>query len=171
MAKSFKKALFGYKPEEVQNEINRLNSVYQEETVILRADIEKAKAELKQSEAEVNALQSKLDNYISREQSIVDVMVLAQKKALQLEEEARRQAKVMLETTEKELQDKKQELERLQEKLERFKQEFKELLDEYRFSIESVGVLPKEHAPNLTLLENEKSTEIIKNILRKRDSS
>jgi cell division septum initiation protein DivIVA len=168
---SFKKSFLGYKPEDVHNEIKRLDIAYEKETTALQAEIEKTKSELEQVETEVTTLQLKLENYIAREQSIVEVMVLAQKKAVQLEEDARRQAKAMLELTEKELLEKRQELERLQEKLALFKQEFKELLDGYRFSIENVGTLPKEPAPQLTLLENERATEAIKSILRKRVGS
>ncbi|MEW6080460.1 MAG: DivIVA domain-containing protein [Bacillota bacterium] len=171
MTISFKKSFLGYKPEDVHNEIKRLDIAYEKETTALQAEIEKTKSELEQVETEVTTLQLKLENYIAREQSIVEVMVLAQKKAVQLEEDARRQAKAMLELTEKELLEKRQELERLQEKLALFKQEFKELLDGYRFSIENVGTLPKEPAPQLTLLENERATEAIKSILRKRVGS
>jgi cell division septum initiation protein DivIVA len=168
---SFKKSFLGYKPEDVHHEIKRLDIAYEKETTALQAEIEKTKSELEQVETEVRTLQSKLENYIAREQSIVEVMVLAQKKAVQLEEDARRQAKAMLEASEKELLEKRQELERLQEKLALFKQEFKELLDGYRFSIENVGTLPKEPAPQLTLLDNERATEAIKNMLRKRVGS
>ncbi len=172
MSRLFKRALFGFRPGEVQNELNRLDNAHQEETAFLREDIEKAQAELKESETEIETLHTKLKEFASREQSIVDVMMLAQKKSLQVEEEARRQAKLMLETAEKELLGKKQELERLQEKLQRFKEEFKELLDDYRFSIENVAALPAEpeHVQGLTLLEGEKPEQTLKETLHKKDT-
>ena len=170
MSNLFKKVLFGFKPDEVQNEITRLETVNQQKISALQAEVEKAKDEWKKSNEEVKALEAKLENYILREQSIVDIMVLAQKKAQQIEEEAHLQAKAMLESAEKELLQKKQQLEKLQEKLASFKKEFKELLDEYRFSIERVGPMPKEKQHTLMLLENEKLTEKNKETLRRIDS-
>lgn len=152
----FGKSLFGFKPGEVINEIQRLDSEKQERIGILQAEIESARAELKKSEEKALELQKRLNEYIDREHIIADVMLKAQINARKIEDEARERSRIMLEKSEEELRKKNQELESLRMKVERFREEFRGILDEYKISLETMKI-PSDTPFTPTLVVKEKS--------------
>lgn len=133
-----KKTLFGYKPKDVNNEINRIDDDHQEKIAALKKELENAILELRKSEKHRAELENKLNSYIQREHQISEVMITAQLNCQKIEEQAREQAHAMLEQSEMELKKKTQELEFLRVKVARFKEEFKETLDRYKFSLDSI---------------------------------
>lgn len=153
----FGRSLFGFKPAQVINEMQRKDAENQEQVVALQARLEQAHQELAQSSQKVEELQQQLNNYIERERLIADVMVTAHKKAQSIEEEAREKARALLEQSEKELHDKNQELDHLRQKVARFKEEFREVLDNYRFSLEAMKDPSGETSFTPTLIVGEKS--------------
>ncbi len=138
MGRRFRKSLFGFKPADVEGEIKQLNSEYQSTIAALQLEIEKKKEELKKAEEEVYGLRNKINEYTAREHTIAEVFLEAQKRATQIEEEARATARRLIEESENELKKRNQELTNLREKVAHFKEEFKKVLDKYRFSLETV---------------------------------
>ncbi|SHF51177.1 DivIVA domain-containing protein [Desulforamulus putei] len=138
MVKSFNKTLFGYKPGEVLNEIEKMDKEHQQKVTSLQEEIAKLKNELTESRERVAALEQQLQVYIDREHAIADVLITAQKNASRIEEEARETAQRMLEKAEEELQKKQQELEKLRQKVQHFRQEFGEILEKYKQSLDTM---------------------------------
>jgi len=136
--KQFRKTLFGFKPAEVTEEIQWIDSEYQNKVSSLQEAIEKAKIDFNNSEEKLGELQDELDKYIVKEREIASVLVTAQINAQRIEEEAREKSRVILESAEKALRKKQEEIESLRLKLQRFKEEFKDMLDDYRLSIETM---------------------------------
>lgn len=155
MYKNFGKTLFGFKPCEVINEIQRIDSEHQQRIADLQAEIEEAKAKLTKTEEKSEELQKQLSSYIEREHLIAEVMLTAQKNAQRIEEEAREKARQMLEKSEKELNKKEQELKVLRAKINRFKEEFGEILDKYKTFLETMDESFSETAFAPTLIVNE----------------
>jgi chromosome segregation ATPase len=138
MKRRFRKSLFGFKPADVESEIKQLDGEYQNTIASLQLEIEKKKEELKKTEEEVYQLRNKINEYTAREHTIAEVFLEAQKRATQIEEEARATARKLIEESENELRKRNQELMSLREKVALFKEEFKKVLDKYRFSLETV---------------------------------
>jgi chromosome segregation ATPase len=155
MDKKLKKTLFGFKPEEVMNEIGRIDHEYQEKIAALMTEIETATMELRKSEEKRSELENRLNNYIEREHQIAEVMMTAQMNSQKIEEQAREKAHAMLEHSEEELKRKNQELEFLRLKVARFKEEFRDTLDRYKFSLDSITE-PDGGAFAPTLIVNDK---------------
>ncbi|MDD4802866.1 MAG: hypothetical protein PHF24_07990 [Syntrophomonas sp.] len=158
MFKNIGKTLFGFKPKDVINEMQRLDTQYQTKIDALQAEIALAKEELKKTEDRIPELQKQLEYHQNLERQIAEVMVSAQISAQRIEDQAREKAKTMLQNTEDELRRKNQELEFLRVKVNRFKEEFRETLDKYKYSLDNV----KEPSDDLnfapTLITNEKAT-------------
>ncbi len=159
MNKQFGKSLFGYRPGDVNIEIERMDRDYQQKVDDLKTDIEKAKEELSAALEKQVQVQRELDNYVEREKMITNVMVEAQISAHKIEEQARDRARMMLESSEEELKHKLQELDLLRLKVTRFKEEFREVLDDYRVSLEKVKEVPEEVTFTPTLVVKEKLPE------------
>lgn len=163
MSKKFRKILFGFDPREVTDEIQHIDLEHQKRITVLEAEIERARLELNQSEANALALQKQLNTYMERELLIAGVMLTAQKNAQRIEEEAREKARMMLEKSDEELRKKLQELELLRKKVERFKEEFREVLEKYKFSLETMKEPSGETAFIPTLIVTEKAQGAGKN--------
>ncbi len=161
MSKKFGKTLFGYKPEDVKNEMDRMDSEYGQKVDELRKEIENARIELNAALEKQAQLQKELNSYIEREKLITDVMVKAQMNAQSIEENARLKARMLLESAEEQLKTKLQELENLRVKVARFKEEFREVLDNYRISLESVKEAPDDMTFTPTLVVKDKLPESI----------
>ncbi|MDD3363623.1 MAG: hypothetical protein PHZ03_01430 [Syntrophomonas sp.] len=156
MYKNIGKTLFGFKPKDVINEMERIDSEHQARIGKLQAKIAQAKEELKKTEARLPELQKQLDHQLSKERQIAEVMLTAQINAQRIEDQAREKAEIVLLKAEEELRRKKQELDFLQMKVNRFKEEFGETLDNYKKSLEQI----KESADDIffapTLITNDK---------------
>jgi len=159
VSKQFGKTLFGYKPEDVKNEMDRMDSEYGQKVDELRKDIENARIELNAALEKQAQLQKELNSYIEREKLITDVMVKAQMNAQSIEENARLKARMLLESAEEQLKTKLQELENLRVKVAHFKEEFREVLDNYRISLESVKEAPDDMTFTPTLVVKDKLPE------------
>ena len=158
MQRNIGKTLFGFKPKDVINEMQRIDSEYQTKIEGLQAEIERAKVELKKTEARLPELQKQLDEQLNKERQIAEVMVTAQMNAHRIEDQAREKAVSLLQNSEDELRRKNQELDFLRMKVNRFKEEFRETLDNYKFSLDNI----KEPTDDInfapTLITNEKAT-------------
>ncbi|MDO9535401.1 MAG: DivIVA domain-containing protein [Bacillota bacterium] len=138
MGRRIRKSLFGYKPSDVEDEIRQIDEDRQFKISALQLEIEKKKEELKKAEEEIQEFQKKINVFAKREHSIAEVFLEAQKRATQIEEEARTTARRLLEETENELRKRNQELITMREKVALFKDDFKKVLDKYRFSMETM---------------------------------
>lgn len=139
MSKEFNKTLFGYKPDQVKEKLQQLDTEYEKELHVLQLELEKAKSELKDSEQKLTEAELKLRNYVEREHIIADVMLNAQINAQKIEDKAQQKAQTMLETADDELKQKLQELDHLRSKIQNFKKEFSDILDNYKSSIGTIN--------------------------------
>jgi len=151
------KTLFGFKPKDVINEMQRLDSEYQTKTEALQAEIERAKEEMKKTEARLPELQKQLDDHLNKERQISEVMITAQMNAQRIEDQAREKAVSLLQNSEEELRRKNQELDFLRMKVNRFKEEFRETLDNYKFSLDNIKEPTDDINFTPTLITNEKA--------------
>lgn len=161
MSKPFGKTFLGYKPEDVKNEIDRIDNDYQQKIDELKKAIEKANNELNIAVEKQSQLKDQLYVYAEREKMITDVMIKAQMNAQLIEEQAKEKARIMLESSEQELRRKLQELDFVRLKVTRFKEEFRDVLDNYRVSLENVKEVPEDINFTPTLVINEKNLESI----------
>lgn len=157
MYRNIGKTLFGFKPKDVINEMQRLDSEYQTKTEALQAEIERAKEELKKTEARLPELQKQLDDHLNKERQISEVMITAQMNAQRIEDQAREKAVSLLQNSEEELRRKNQELDFLRMKVNRFKEEFRETLDNYKFSLDNIKEPTDDINFTPTLITNEKA--------------
>lgn len=162
MSKKFNKTLFGFKPDEVNNEIEKIDREYQQKIENLETEIEKSKMELLSMEEKRIKLQSKLDDYEKREHLITEVMLTAQINAQKIDEQARERARTILSNSEEELKNNLHELDLLRIKVARFKEEFREVLDNYRVSLEKVKEVPDDAGFIPKLVSKEKESEEVK---------
>lgn len=153
---NFGKTLFGFKPSEVKDEIQRMDKDYKEQIAKLEKEIEEARKELNEYEEKISELKGKVDEHIQTEREIAGVMVTAQKNAQRIEEEAREKARKMLQNTEETLEKKQEELEFLRVKVQNFKEDFRDTLDKYRLSIETMKDPGDESHFAPTLITNDK---------------
>ncbi len=138
MYKNIGKTLFGFKPKDVINEMQRIDSEYQTKIEALQAEIDRAREELKKTEARLPELQKQLDHHLKQERQIAEVMVTAQINAQRIEDQAREKAETLLQNSEEDLRRKNQELDFLRMKVNRFKEEFRETLDNYKYSLDNI---------------------------------
>ncbi len=138
-------SIFGNSPRENQTEIgysstdnNSDNKFSQTQVDQLKTELIRARKEMQESEARMAELQKKLDEFISKERQIAEVMIAAQISAQRTEAQARAKAEVLLQEADEQLRLKQQEIELLQMKAELFKQEILERLDQYKLSIEKI---------------------------------
>lgn len=157
MYKNIGKTLFGFKPKDVINEMQRIDSEYQVKITALQAEIERAKEELKKTEVRLPELQKQLDYHLKQERQISEVMVTAQISAQRIEDQAREKAGSLLQNSEEELRRKNQELDFVRMKVNRFKEEFRETLDNYKFSLDNIKEPTDEINFAPTLITNEKA--------------
>lgn len=129
--------IFGNNPKEI-NEGDNVDSQYQQEVEVLQAEIMQARDRLKESELRMSELQSKLDEYLSKERQIAEVMINAQISAQKIEAQARAKAEILLQETDEELRRKNQELELLRIKSQIFRQELNERIEQYKTSLEKI---------------------------------
>lgn len=159
MAGKFGRTFFGYKPQQVIDEIRHLDTEAQNEVSRLETEVEKLKAELDRTEHTRAELQGQLDQFIAKERLIAEVMVNAEVNARRIEEQASKKAQIMIESAEKELKARLNELDLLRTRITQFKDEFRATLDNYRFSLDRI---PEEPAENILTpsVDNEKVIEI-----------
>lgn len=133
--------LFGNNPRENQAEIEYSttdNNLTPPQVEQLKAELIRARKGLQESEARMGELQKKLNEYISKERQIAEVMIAAQISAQRTEAQARARAEVVLQEADEQLRLKQQELELLQMKAQLFKQEILDRLDQYKSSVEKI---------------------------------
>jgi alkanesulfonate monooxygenase SsuD/methylene tetrahydromethanopterin reductase-like flavin-dependent oxidoreductase (luciferase family) len=104
----------------------------------LQAEIMQFREKLQESESRVAGLQGKLDEYLSKERQIAEVMIMAQISAQKTEAQARAKVEILLQDTEEELRRKAQELEMLRIKVKLFKKDIHDRLDQYKTSLEEI---------------------------------
>lgn len=154
MAKLFKKVLFGYKPEEVSKEIDKIQAEKQSEIEKLQTLRDEAELQIKNQEETIAELKKKIEEFNEREHAISEVMITAQKNSQAVQEEALKKAQNMLKESEEKVRLKTQELESLRTKVNNFKEEFHNVLEKYQSSLETMDL---EH------VEQFKPTVIISN--------
>lgn len=158
----FRKSLFGYRKDEVINELKRLDGEFGSKITALSSELEGLRNELKRAEEKENELKHKLETYSEKERYISEVMMTAQANAQKVEEQARERARLMMDASEEELRKKQQELEVLRAKIIRFKDEFRNILDNYRVSVENIKESPDEAMFMPTLITNDKSGDSVR---------
>jgi len=158
----FRKSLFGYRKDEVINELKRLDGEFGSKIAALSSELEGLRNELKRAEEKENELKYKLETYTEKERYISEVMMTAQANAQKVEEQARERARLMMDASEEELKKKQQELEVLRAKVIRFKDEFRNILDNYRVSVENIRESPDEAMFMPTLITNDKSGDSVR---------
>jgi len=132
------KPLFGSNTRDLSPEVNPVGSENLKKIRALQAEITQAHEQLEQSEADLLEMRKKLEDYISKERQIAEVMIIAQINAQRIEAEARAKVAILLQETDEELRRKHQQLELLRLKAQHFKKEINERLDEYRSSLERI---------------------------------
>ncbi|MGE5373304.1 MAG: DivIVA domain-containing protein [Solirubrobacterales bacterium] len=132
---TFRRALFGYKPEEVIQEIQRLQQLRIEKEAEYRAQVEQAHAEQNKLLSELGSLREQLDELRKRERGMLDVLARAQSNASSIEEQARSEAMRIITDASREMEQKQYQLARLHDHYFRFRQDFVELLQRYSASI------------------------------------
>ena len=157
MYKNIGKTLFGFKPKDVINEMQRIDSEYQTKIEALQVEVERAKEELNKTEAKLPELQKQLDHHLKQEHQIAEVMVTAQINAQRIEDQAREKAEILLRNSVEELRSKNQELDFLRMKVNRFKEEFRATLDNYKFSLDNIKEPTDDISFAPTLITNEKA--------------
>ncbi len=130
--------LFGNSPKEAALEPSGSESENKLTVETLQAEIINARKKLQYAEAQMMELQKKLENYISQERQIAEVMITAQISAQKTEAQARARAEVLMQETEEQLRLKHQELELLQMKSRAFKDDVIDRLDQYKLSLEKI---------------------------------
>lgn len=160
MSKKFGRALFGYKPKQVINEMQQMDIEAQNEIIRLEMELDRLKAELKTTEDTGKELQGQLDQFIAKERLIAEVMVNAEINARRIEEQASAKAQTMIESAEKELKARLNEIDLLRTRITQFKDEFRTTLDNYRLSLDHVREEPQESAFVPSVISNEKVFEI-----------
>lgn len=125
----------------------------------LQAEVEQARQQLSSSQARVAELQHRLDEYLSRERQIAEVMIVAQINAQRLEAQARAKAEVLIQETDEELRRKNQELELLKLKAQLFKQDLNERLEQFKVSIDKTWDLNEDITFTPTLVAKDKKIE------------
>ncbi|KJS02350.1 MAG: hypothetical protein VR68_03135 [Peptococcaceae bacterium BRH_c4a] len=162
MTKAFSRTLFGFKPEEVINQMGIMDVEYQEKVSALQSEIEMVKSEIKEYEEQAKQLQEKLNEYKEREHVISSVMIIAQKNAQKVEDEAREKAREMIDKADAEVDKKLRELESLRIKIGAFKEEFLRALESYKISVEAikepdVGTRETNFTPTLVVSERQRA--------------
>jgi len=124
----------------------------------LQAEIMQARQKLMESEAKMMELQRKLDDYVTKERQIAEVMIAAQISAQKTEASARARAEVILQETEEKLRLKQRELELLQLKSQTFKEDILDKLDQYKTSVEKIMTIGDDEAFTPTLISDDQMT-------------
>lgn len=140
MAKLFKKVLFGYKPDEVNAKIDTMTSEKEKEIDKFQTLRKEAELQIKEQEQIIADLKRKIEELNERERAISEVMIIAQKNAERVREEALQKAQTMLEESEEKVTLKTLELESLRTRVNNFREEFCNILDKYQLSLEELDL-------------------------------
>ncbi len=124
----------------------------------LQTEIMQAREKLRESEAKMMELQRKLDDYMTKERQIAEVMIAAQISAQKTEASARARAEVILQETEEKLRLKQRELELLQLKSQTFKEDIVDKLEQYKTSVEKIMTISDDEAFTPTLVSDDQMT-------------
>lgn len=145
-------------PRENKMEITTVDPEYINAAETLQAEIMQARQKLMESEAKMMELQGKLDDYVTRERQIAEVMISAQISAQKTEASARARAEVILQETEETLRLKQRELELLHLKARSYKEDIVDKLELYKSSVEKI--MPSADDTNFTptLVNEDKMT-------------
>ncbi len=130
--------LFGRNTKKMNDEKERSDSEYQLKIQTLQAQIVQTQDKLMESQTKRAELQNRLEEYLSKERQIAQVMINAQINAQKFEAQARARAEILMQEIDEELRHKNLELELLRMKAKDFKQEFSECLDQYKSSLEKI---------------------------------
>lgn len=148
--------VFGNNPRGVQAEVDYSGLDHGQQVETLKAEIFQARKRLQESEVRLAELQKKMDEYVSKERQIAEIMITAQINAQRTEAQARARAEVLLQETEDELRLKQQELELLKMKAQLFKEDILNRLDNYKASVEKITDGAEDASFTPTLVAREK---------------
>lgn len=123
---------------------------------VLQAEVTQARKKLMDSEAKMIELQKRLDEYISKERQIAEVMIAAQISAQKTEAQARARAEVLLQETDEELRLKQQELELLQMRAQLLKDEIFSKLEQCKTSVDKIMAIGEDSSFTPTLVSGDK---------------
>lgn len=154
MAKLFKKVLFGYKPDDVNAEIEKIQAEKQNQIKESQTLREEAELQIKKQEEIISELKKKIEEFNEREHAISEVMISAQKNAQIVQEEAMQKAQTMLKESEEKVRLKTQELESLRTRVNNFKEEFHNVLEKYQSSLETMEVERVEQFKPTVIISN-----------------
>ena len=143
MPKFFKRALFGYNPEEVTSAIEKMQTEQQKEVENLKVQIEEAKVQTKNQEEIMAEHKRQLQEFTEKELLISKVLISAQIRSQKIEDDAQEKAQYIMEEAEEKLKKKQQELESLRAKVTDFKEQFQRMLEKYQSSLDTV-VIPRD---------------------------
>lgn len=136
METNFKKVLFGYSPEEVSRELEKLEQQWQEKDAAATANLNETKEELKKAQETINTVMAQVKEMKEREHVISEVIIKAQVKAQEIIQAAENEAHNKLTAAQAELTAKKQEYEKLKLTVEQFRAQFKDVLNSYQESLD-----------------------------------
>ncbi len=153
--------LFGSSSKEANEEKESVDTELRLKMESLQAELASAQDRLKESETILAELQSKVDEYESRERQVAEVMISAQISAQKTEAEARAMSEKLLQETDEELRRKNKELELLRIKAQLFKQEMNERLNQYKSSLEGAMEVSDDMAFTPTLVTKDKNEKKI----------
>lgn len=153
--------LFGSSSKETNEEKESVDTELRLKMESLQAELASAQDRLKESETILAELQSKVDEYESRERQVAEVMISAQISAQKTEAEARAMSEKLLQETDEELRRKNKELELLRIKAQLFKQEMNERLNQYKSSLEGAMEVSDDMAFTPTLVTKDKNEKKI----------
>ncbi len=149
MDSAFGKSLFGYKKEEVERSIQKIEQENLGKIKTLEEELASANNKLLASEKARTEQQQKLDELYNKESALVDLLMAAREKADRIEIDAQNRADEIIQDAEGEYQRKQLAIERLHRRYGDFQENFRGLLAQY------TGMLGQ--MPELVFVEENKA--------------
>lgn len=132
----FSRKLWGYRQDQVDNYINKMNVEYEKKAQSLQLEINNMMKVNEQLKDEISSLQAELIKYQKAEKAVAEAFIQAQLKAITIEEDARIVVAEMENEVLQKMESKKRELDELQSLYSQAKTEFEEIIVKYRLLIE-----------------------------------
>ena len=120
----FSRKLWGYRQDQVDNYINKMNVEYEKKAQSLQLEINNMMKVNEQLKDEISSLQAELIKYQKAEKAVAEAFIQAQLKAITIEEDARSVVAEMENEVLQKMESKKRELDELQSLYSQAKTEF-----------------------------------------------
>lgn len=132
---SFKRAIWGYKPKQVYQEIERISKSLADKKQEQLIQLTNAENELKLQQKELEYTHKQIKDYGLQEHSIVDSLTRAQSSATAIEEKAWQESRNIVNNAIKEVEAQKNNLEILKQQYDAFRRDFVSILQRYSSSL------------------------------------